>query len=166
MTIRRVHLFVVSSLLTTGLHAQGVPDDSAATRWIHAAIKIWAQLNTDSLRVGDTVLVAYKVQNVASHSIEICLGQSHGADLVVGQDTLHPFLFELVDHESCMQRDRLRPGQFVVWRATLGVPALSARGRATLLLWLDAVDPSDCQVFGCARALIHTQPLKVTLVGM
>src|SRR5437879_5834270 len=148
---------LLSLLLPVSVVAQGFPDDSAAARWIQPAIEIRAELSRDSLRPGDTVQVKYKVRNVASRPIEICLGKAHGADLVVREDTLHPFVFELVDHESCVRRDRLGSGQSVVWQRALNVPDISARGSATLLLWVDVVDPADCHVFGCGRAVVNVQ---------
>jgi hypothetical protein len=149
------------ALLPGLLSAQGFPDDSAAAHKYLNALSLRTRLGTDSVAGKDTVSLLFQVQNRGPQTLILCMGRGHGADVIVDSDTLRPLI--LVDHESCVRTDTLHAGRSVTWRNTLVLPELPAAGIATLVPWVDVLDPSDCGPFGCARAVIPATPVKVIL---
>ena len=159
----RAFFVLCLAVVPAALRGQGFPDDSAAARRYLPALNVRVRPVDSVLRSQDTVRIEYTVTNTSAGAVALCVGKGHGVELVLGADTLRPFV--LVDHESCTRADTLLPSQSVTSERALALPELQVSGKAWLTSWIDIVDPTDCGVFGCARAVISAHPVVVRLVG-
>ena len=139
------------------------PDDSTATHRFRA-MTLSAEVAPVLMAAGDTLRVTFHLTNSGQIGITLCVGHGYGAELATAIDTVRPG--SLVDQESCDgSAHTLVAGQSMVWDRFLVVPPLRSGGSASLSAWADILDPRDCQVYGCGRAVIRAAELAVQVIG-
>jgi len=139
------------------------PDDSAAARRFRA-MTLAVEVASAQIAVGDTLHVTFQVTNTGSREVTFCVGRGYGVELATYFDTVRAVSF--FDRESCDGDSHpLIAGQSIAWERSLTMPPLRSGGSASLSAWADILDPRDCQVYGCGRAVIRAAGVPVQVVG-
>jgi hypothetical protein len=139
------------------------PDDSAATRRFRTST-LAIEVAPVHFAVGDTLHVTFHLTNNGSREVTFCVGRGYGIELATYFDTVRAVSF--VDQEACYgDSHALIAGQSIAWDRFIPVPPLRSGGSASLTAWADILDPRDCEVYGCGRAVIRTTGVPVQVVG-
>lgn len=139
------------------------PDDSAAARRFRT-FTLAVEVAPVRFAMGDTLHVTFHVTNNGSREIGFCLGRGYGVELATYFDTVRAVSF--VDQERCDgDSHTLIAGQDLAWDRFLTLPPVRSGGSASLTAWADILDPRDCQVYGCGRAVIRAAGVPVQVVG-
>jgi len=139
------------------------PDDSATTRRFRS-VTLAVDVRPDQFAAGDTVRITFRLINDGGVNINFCLGHGYGIELATPFDTVRPAVW--IDQESCEGPPRtLVPGFSLAWDRILIVPAIRSGGSAFLTAWADVLDPLDCQVYGCGRAVVKAPGTEVQIVA-
>jgi hypothetical protein len=139
------------------------PDDSAAVRRFRV-VALAAEVARVLIAVGDTLRITFHLTDTGRADVTFCVGRGYGLELATAMDTVRPGSF--VDQESCDGGSHtLIAGQSLAWDRVLTVPPLRSGGSASLTAWADILDPGDCEVYGCGRAVIRASELSVQVVG-
>ncbi len=119
-------------------------------------------LSSSTGKVGDIIQATYFVENTGPNVIDACFGKAKGYD-IVGSKAAKGHLTS-VDHPTCESRFRLEPGQKA--SAELAITVLEVGvGPARVSAWVELVDPTRCDRYGCDAANVPStleQLLTVT----
>jgi hypothetical protein len=139
------------------------PDDSSTAHRFRS-MTLAIDVAPDHIAVGDTLRVTFHLANASATNVTLCIGRGYGVELATPFDTLRPALF--ADQESCDgERQTLIPGFSITWDRYVVVSELRSGGSASLTAWADILDPLDCQVYGCGRAVMRAPGVAVQVVA-
>jgi hypothetical protein len=139
------------------------PDDSSTTRRFRR-VTLTIEVTPDHFAARDTVHITFHVTNDGGADVTFCVGRGYGIELTTAFDTVRPAF--LVDQESCEgDPHTLVPGLSLAWDRSLVIPAIRSGGSAFLNAWADILDPLDCRVYGCGRAVIKAPGAEVQIVA-
>lgn len=140
------------------------PDDSSTAHRFRS-MTLAIDVAPDHIAVGDTLRVTFHLTNAGETNVTLCVGHGYGVELATPFDTLRPALF--TEQESCDRgRQTLTPGISITWDRYVVVSELRSGGSASLTAWADILDPLDCQVYGCGRAVIRAPRVAVQVVAV
>ena len=146
-------------------HAQRMmfPDDSSTTRRFRS-VTLAIEVTPDHFAALDTVHITFHVTNDGGADVTFCVGRGYGMKLATAFDTVRSAL--LANQESCEGGPHtLGPGFGLAWDRSIVIPAIRSGGSAFLNAWADILDPLDCRVYGCGRAVIKAPGAEVQIVA-
>jgi hypothetical protein len=139
------------------------PDDSSTTRRFRS-VTLAIEVTPDHFAARDTVHITFHVTNDGGAGVTFCVGRGYGIELATAFDTVRTA--SLVDQESCAGGPHtLDPGFSLAWDRFLVIPPVRSGGSAVLNAWADILDPLDCRVYGCGRAVTKTPGVAVQIVA-
>jgi len=87
--------------------------------------------------------------NTSSNPVEGCFGESF--EVTFWRDRVVQGWAEVVDHPTCLHKFRILPGESASQAYQAQVPKVPV-GSAILFGWVQVVDPTRCDQYGCDRA--------------
>jgi hypothetical protein len=126
-------------------------------------LEVSFELEGAEVVVGARFPVEFHLHNTGLKTVEGCFGSAFELTFWNGKQAQG--WAETVDHPGCEQQFSLEPGAQVSRGYIATVPDISA-GPATLVGWVQLVDPHRCDLYGCDRIRVRAQrSLKVNVVS-
>ena len=125
-------------------------------------LKLTATLPRTDLRVGEELQVTLTMLNTSRDVVSACLGQGKGFHIF--GTTGDRGALEVVDHESCALRFRLRPGESTSWSRPISVGDVGI-GAAKLSMFVKVVSEEGfSRNYGAYSRGISTEFIPVQIL--
>jgi hypothetical protein len=157
-TVAALVMFVVLATATTC-----VPRPRSSVALFEQQLRPVLVLDRSTGGVGDMIEGTYTVKNAGPRVVAACFGEANGYN-IFGSAAAKGRVAS-VDHSTCDSRFRLEPGQEARTRIVLEILDVGV-GPASVNAWVEVVDPTHCDEYGCDRIKLATklEPL-LTILG-
>ena len=149
-------LFVVCALMVVACAARRFGVDTYGR-----SLKLEMALDRESARPGDDLLARQVLRNDGEFTVEGCLGESKGYNMVGTKDARG--LVNVVDHPGCVKRFILNPGQALEWSEPISVIDVGV-GPARANVWVQVTDPTECDQYGCDAITVKSTLVPFVIV--
>jgi hypothetical protein len=153
MNARRLNLTAL--LIATTLIAGCSTVPNRELRELEASLHLTLEPTLHSVAIGRKTDVAFVLTNSSSKTIESCVGESRGIQ-VIDSAGHAAGLVSIQDHESCRVPFVLGPGEKLTVPEQIEIPSRLLPGEGRVLAWVHVLSFSNCDRYGCYAASLST----------
>jgi hypothetical protein len=112
------------------------------------------------------VEVSLSLLNRSPQPVEACLTRAEGFNLVGSSAAIGGGLGAgaISVHPTCAKRFILPVGKALMWPESVDLPSVGV-GPARLSLWVQVVDPTRCDEYGCDYTSVSSNPIEIAITN-